>query len=354
MVLAAVLVVGLCTRLTLPAAWACAIVLNGMVTSTGKVVHNDLVLLLCLVPLLVAPAADAWSLDASEPLGGHRACPRASTAGLRTAAIVVAGAYFAGLAKLVHSGPAWVTSDNLRWALRFRGLELAIFIADRPWLAHALAAGTLLLELGFPLVLFVPRAAWLFVPGAVLFHAGIWIAMGLDHSAQAATAVVVSANWPVVVGASSLEIGARRGGRTGLTSTLSSWAKPSSSSTLAAVSVAARSRDSWLGTGTTGCVPSPCRDPEADELLGGMDKERKMSSWHPRHGRRARLLGRGRLPSAPALCSREAGRSPRSRPRFPRVTERAYQRVAHTRGPPASGPSQIRQLRGPRLTRYCW
>lgn len=204
-VLAAVLAaVGLRTRLTLPAAWACAIVLNGMVTSTGKVVHNDLVLLLCLVPLLVAPAADAWSLDARRASRRAPGVPsRLYGWPLRTAAIVVAGAYFfAGLAKLVHSGPAWVTSDNLRWALYASGdSELAIFIADRPWLAHALAAGTLLLELGFPLVLFVPRAAWLFVPGAVLFHAGIWIAMGLDYSAQAATAVVVFANWPVVVGA---------------------------------------------------------------------------------------------------------------------------------------------------------
>lgn len=204
-VLAAVLAaVGLRTRLTLPAAWACAIVLNGMLTSTGKVVHNDLVLLLCLVPLLVAPAADAWSLDARR---ASRRAPGGPSRlygwPLRTAAIVVAGAYFfAGLAKLVHSGPAWVTSDNLRWALYASGdSELAIFIADRPWLAHALAAGTLLLELGFPLVLFVPRAAWLFVPGAVLFHAGIWIAMGLDYSAQAATAAVVFTNWPVVVGA---------------------------------------------------------------------------------------------------------------------------------------------------------
>lgn len=204
-VLAAVLAgVGLRTRLTLPAAWGCAIVLNGMLTSTGKVVHNDLVLLLCLVPLLVAPAADAWSLDARR---ASRRAPGGPSRlygwPLRTAAIVVAGAYFfAGLAKLVHSGPAWVTSDNLRWALYASGeSELAIFIADRPWLAQALAAGTLLLELGFPLVLFVPRAAWLFVPGAVLFHAGIWTAMGLDYSAQAATAVVVFTNWPVVVGA---------------------------------------------------------------------------------------------------------------------------------------------------------
>lgn len=204
-VLAAVLAaVGLRTRVALPLAWACAVVLNGMLTSTGKVVHNDLVLLLCLVPLLAAPAADAWSLDARR--GPHVARDRPSRRygwPLRTAAIVVAGAYFfAGLAKLVHSGPAWVTSDNLRWALYASGdSDLALFIADRPWLAHALAAGTLLLELSFPLVLLVPRAAWILVPGAVLFHAGIWLAMGLDYSAQAATAVVVFTSWPVVVAA---------------------------------------------------------------------------------------------------------------------------------------------------------
>lgn len=58
-VLTAVLAaLGLRTRVALPFAWACAIVLNGMLASTGKVVHNDLVLLLCLVPLLAARSAD--------------------------------------------------------------------------------------------------------------------------------------------------------------------------------------------------------------------------------------------------------------------------------------------------------
>jgi Vitamin K-dependent gamma-carboxylase len=192
---------GLRTRVALPLAWVCAVFLNGMLTSTGKVVHNDLVLLLCLVPLLAAPCADAWSLDARRAGRAPAGPSRLYGWPLRTAAIVVAGAYFfAGLAKLVNSGPAWVTSDNLRWALYASGdSDLAVFIADRPWLAHAFAAGTLLLELGFPLVLLRPRAAWLFVPGVVLLHLGIWIAMGLDYSAQAATAVVVFANWPVVV-----------------------------------------------------------------------------------------------------------------------------------------------------------
>jgi hypothetical protein len=202
-VLAAVLAAfGLRTRFALPLAWACGVFLNGMLTSTGKVVHNDVVLLLCLVPLLAARSADDWSLDARRA-GRTRSEPPSRLYGwpLRTAAIVVAGAYFfAGLAKLVNSGPAWVTSDNLRWALyASEDSDLALFIADRPWLAHALAAGTLLLELGFPLVLLAPRAAWIFVPGAVALHVGIWLAMGLDYSAQAATAVVVFTNWTVVV-----------------------------------------------------------------------------------------------------------------------------------------------------------
>jgi hypothetical protein len=196
--------VGQRTRFTLPLAWACGVFLNGMLTSTGKVVHNDVLLLLCLVPLLVAPAGDAWSFDSRRAALGPRARVSARYGWpVRTAAVVVAGAYFfAGLAKLLNSGPAWVTSDNLRWALYASGDSgVALFVADRPWLSHLLAAATLLLELGFPLVLLFPRTAWLFVPGAVALHTGIWLAMGLDYSAQAATVVVVFVNWPSLVAA---------------------------------------------------------------------------------------------------------------------------------------------------------
>ena len=88
--------------------------------------------------------------------------------------VVAAGAYFfTGLAKLVFSGPAWVLSGNLRWvfyaASDARGMPnlVALFVADRPWLAHLVAMSTLVVELGFPVVLWKPRAAWFFVPGAV-------------------------------------------------------------------------------------------------------------------------------------------------------------------------------------------
>jgi hypothetical protein len=205
---------GLWTRVALPLAWAAALPLVAMTSSLGKVVHNDVLLLLCLVPLLPAPAGAAWSLDARrrgpDPPGGQAAPPRTAPGvafgwPVRTAMVVVAGAYFfSGLAKLLHAGPAWVTSGNLRWVLYASSDQqpapnpYALFVADRPVLVHLLAAATLAVELGFPLVLWRPRLAWLFLPAAVALHAGIWLAMRLDYSAMAATALLVVVDWPSV------------------------------------------------------------------------------------------------------------------------------------------------------------
>ncbi len=192
--------VGLLTRFTLPAAWLAALPLVAMTSSLGKVVHNDVLLLLCLVPLLPAPAGAAWSLDARQ-----RPVARPGPAfgwPVRTAMVVVAGAYFfSGLAKLFHAGPAWVASGNLRWVLYASSdaqpepNPFALFVADRPLLAQLIAAATLAVELGFPLVLWRPRLARLFVPAVVAMHAGIGLAMHLDYSAMAATVLVVLVDW---------------------------------------------------------------------------------------------------------------------------------------------------------------
>jgi hypothetical protein len=116
--------------------------------------------------------------------------------------VVVAGAYFfTGLAKLLHAGPAWVTSGNLRWILYASSdqapvpNQAALFVADRPWLAHLVALATVALELGFPLVLLRPRAALLLVPCVLAMHAGIWVAMGLNYWPMAATVVLVTVDW---------------------------------------------------------------------------------------------------------------------------------------------------------------
>ena len=119
--------------------------------------------------------------------------------------VVVAGAYFfSGFNKLVFSGPAWVTGPNLRWVLytasdgRAHPVAAALFIADRAWLSHLVAAATIGIELGFPAAFIKPRLGWLFVPGAVGLHAAIWATMHLDYSAWAITAIVVFIPWPAL------------------------------------------------------------------------------------------------------------------------------------------------------------
>jgi hypothetical protein len=195
--------VGLLTRVTLPLAWLAALPLVAMTSSLGKVVHNDVLLLLCLVPLLPSRAGAAWSLDARQ----RPVAARGPAFGwpVRTAMVVVSGAYFfSGLAKLLHAGPAWVASGNVRWVLYASSDSqpepnpFALFVADRPVLAHLVAAATLAVELGFPLVLWRPRLAWLFVPAVVAMHAGIGLAMHLDYSVMAATVLVVMVDWPAL------------------------------------------------------------------------------------------------------------------------------------------------------------
>jgi hypothetical protein len=202
--------VGLRARAALPIAWICAVMLNGMATSAGKVVHNDILPILALVPMLMAPVSDAWSLDAVlARRRGRATAPTTSVAygwPVRTAIAMVASAYFViGAAKLVMSGPGWVTGSNLRWVLYASSDAhripngVALFVADRPVLAHVVAGLTLAVELGFPLALFVSRLRPALVAGAVALHVGIMVAMGLDYTPWIATDLVLFVDWPRVI-----------------------------------------------------------------------------------------------------------------------------------------------------------
>jgi hypothetical protein len=206
---------GLAIRASLPLALVCWLILQGMLNSIGRVIVGDAVLTLCLLVLLACgtAAAEAWSIRAPlrvfrefrrEPAPQPSIPPSGERYGwpIRTAMIVIAlGYFFAGLQKWRYSGLPWVTSDNLRYILYGQSHPdgLALFIADRPLLAHAFAAGSLLLETCFPLLLFVPKLRWLFIPSVIAMHVAIQIALGLNYSAQWLTALIVFVNWPVVV-----------------------------------------------------------------------------------------------------------------------------------------------------------
>lgn len=198
---------GLWIRASLPVALVCALLLEGMLNATGKPVHNDIVLILCMLPLLAAPSAstDAWTLGGAAR---GRKPSRGSAYGwpIRTAMVIVALAYFlVGLQKLRYSGVAWATSDNLRWVLyASAGPEghpnaIALFVADRAWLSHLFAGATMVVETLFPLVLFWPRLRWFFIPAVIGLHLGIRFTLGLDYSAWWLTVLIVFIDWPLVV-----------------------------------------------------------------------------------------------------------------------------------------------------------
>lgn len=176
---------------TLTVAWACLLVLAGLRGSLGKILHNDVLLLLAAVPVVLAPAGARW--------GDQRPSSRWGWP-VRAALAVVAGVYIAcAVQKLRHTGITWVTGDTMRWILysaaagtRAPTKAAALFIADRAWLAHLTAAGLLAVELAAPVLLAIRRTRPLFVVLAVLLHLGTWLTLGLDYWGWALTVAVVA------------------------------------------------------------------------------------------------------------------------------------------------------------------
>jgi hypothetical protein len=200
---------GIRPRLSFPAAFAAALFLGLMLNATGKIIHNDVVLMLCLVPLVATPrtASRAWAVriggKAERAASSQRPANPAYGWPIRTAMLVIALAYlFVGLQKLRYSGLDWITTDNLRYVLyassdaQAEPNQLALLLADRAWLAHLFAAMTIVTEVGFILCLPFALLRWLFVPAVVGLHLGIGLTMHLDYSAQALAVIIVFVNWP--------------------------------------------------------------------------------------------------------------------------------------------------------------
>ena len=172
----------------LAVAWLCYLVLAGLRSSQGKILHNDVLLLLACVPFLAARDSDD-EVECAWPV--------------RTAVVVVALAYFfAGVAKLRHSGLAWVTGDNMRYILswayvdgRMRFPDWTAWVADRASLCHLGAAGILGLEVGAPLLIGVRVLRPLFVGAAVALHVVTWFLLGLDYWAWLGVVVLLLVDW---------------------------------------------------------------------------------------------------------------------------------------------------------------
>ena len=182
------------TRVAFPVAWAALLFLDGLLASRGKIMHNDLLLLLAAVPMLAAPAGTRFFDRRTSVRFGWP---------VRSAMVVIAGAYtFSGIAKLVSSGPAWVTSDNLRFILAAGARSdrppthvIAEFVVSHPGLAHLLAFGALALEVSFVVILVRPRLRPWFAVAAAGMHASIWLTLGLDYWSWVAVDLIVLVDW---------------------------------------------------------------------------------------------------------------------------------------------------------------
>ncbi|MEO8330135.1 MAG: hypothetical protein ABI586_09030, partial [Candidatus Nanopelagicales bacterium] len=121
----------------------------------------------------------------------------------RAAATIVAAVYlFTGLQKLIHSGLAWVFSDNMSWVLyagAASGQSLApgfvTTLAGFGPVPQCLAAGALLLELSAPLLIAWRFTRPLFIVAVCCMHLSIGAALGLDYTGWILAVLAVLLPW---------------------------------------------------------------------------------------------------------------------------------------------------------------
>lgn len=185
--------VGLFTRAAATASFLVGLYLVGVGGMFGVLSHTSQVEILALGILAAAPCGDAWSLDSlrrARTFPGRPAPSGAYRWPLQAIRVAVMFAYFsAGLAKLIHSGLRWVSSETLAiYVARANSYEYdheyppkggwAMDLVRAGWPAHAMAAATLAFELLFPLALVSKRARLVLVPTAVAMNACAYFFMG--------------------------------------------------------------------------------------------------------------------------------------------------------------------------------
>lgn len=179
--------VGLHTRLSMWVAFALGFYLLGLPHNFGHTFHFDATLVIALGILACSRAGDAWSLDAT-----FRPQPRAVsgeyTWPVRAVWVAMALVFLAaGIAKLRYGGLEWIFSSNLSIVLNRAAYHVSdadpittvgLWAARHEWMSKAIAAATVVVELGFTAALFSTRARLILVPAEIAMLVGIRVLMG--------------------------------------------------------------------------------------------------------------------------------------------------------------------------------
>jgi uncharacterized membrane protein YphA (DoxX/SURF4 family) len=179
--------IGLCTRTSAFVFAACIWVFNAHASSYGEEHHGEAILAIFLLLLAFAPSGARFSLDAIIRRWRARKnlaedTSRFTTAmwPLRLIQVLLALSYFStGMAKLIYSGLEWMNGYTLQSiifsdAVSF-GIPLGIWLAQQYGLCVLLSIATILFEVFFFVILFVPRLSPYFLVAGALFHTTIFM-----------------------------------------------------------------------------------------------------------------------------------------------------------------------------------
>ncbi|HST52890.1 MAG TPA: DCC1-like thiol-disulfide oxidoreductase family protein [Pyrinomonadaceae bacterium] len=186
-------VVGLFTRASLVVGLLSGVYVLGVPQLYGKINHYHHLLWFIAI-LAVSPCADVLSCDALVAAwrradGGVTEPPKPSLAyslPLRFVWLLMGALYFSsGVWKVWTGGYRWAFSDNLRNIMYNKWMEFGdwtpVFRLDQyPLLYKFSAAGSILFELSFVVLIFFPLLRKLAVVGGLIFHNMIYVVMRIN------------------------------------------------------------------------------------------------------------------------------------------------------------------------------
>lgn len=79
--------------------------------------------------------------------------------------------------KILISGLSWLKPDNFKTYLSFHETALSKLVVQSDFLCIFLSGSSLIFQLSFILIIFIPRWKWIWIVGGILFHTGTLVLM---------------------------------------------------------------------------------------------------------------------------------------------------------------------------------